>query len=107
MNPTSPHIGSDAISRGRIPAGEFVSSSPQETFNYGHQIGARLEGGEILLLSGPLGAGKTLLVKGICALVGEKFIKVNGVRRARAFVETIQIDVVKLKSARVWIHESE
>lgn len=33
-------------------------------------MGARLEGGEILLLSGPLGAGKTLLVKGICAGLG-------------------------------------
>lgn len=50
--------------------GEFVSSTPEETFNYGHRIGARLEGGEILLLSGPLGAGKTILVKGICAALG-------------------------------------
>lgn len=53
-----------------IPVGEFRSSSPEETFNYGHQLGARLEGGEILLLSGPLGAGKTLFVKGICAALG-------------------------------------
>jgi tRNA threonylcarbamoyladenosine biosynthesis protein TsaE len=29
-----------------------------------------LEGGEILLLSGPLGAGKTIFVKGICAGLG-------------------------------------
>ncbi len=50
--------------------GEFTSSSPEETFNYGHQIGARLEGGEILLLSGPLGAGKTIFVKGVCAALG-------------------------------------
>ena len=48
----------------------FVSKSPEQTFNYGHQVGARLEGGEILLLSGPLGAGKTLFVKGICAAIG-------------------------------------
>jgi tRNA threonylcarbamoyladenosine biosynthesis protein TsaE len=53
-----------------IPEGEFISSSPDETFNYGHQLGARLEGGEILLLSGPLGAGKTIFVKGICAALG-------------------------------------
>ena len=50
--------------------GEFVSSRPEETFNYGHRIGARLAGGEILLLSGPLGAGKTILVKGICSALG-------------------------------------
>ena len=57
-------------SRGQIPVGEFRSSSPVETFNYGHQLGARLEGGEILLLSGPLGAGKTIFVKGVCAALG-------------------------------------
>jgi tRNA threonylcarbamoyladenosine biosynthesis protein TsaE len=56
--------------RDHLPAGEFHSASPVETFNFGHQLGARLEGGEILLLSGPLGAGKTLLVKGICAALG-------------------------------------
>ena len=49
---------------------EFISSSPDETFNYGHQLGSRLQGGEILLLSGPLGAGKTIFVKGICAALG-------------------------------------
>jgi tRNA threonylcarbamoyladenosine biosynthesis protein TsaE len=57
-------------SREHLPAGEFHSSSPTETFNLGHQVGARLEGGEILLLNGPLGAGKTLFVKGICSALG-------------------------------------
>lgn len=53
-----------------IPEGEFVSTSPVETFNYGHELGTRLRGGEILLLSGPLGAGKTIFVKGICSALG-------------------------------------
>ena len=57
-------------SRDHLPTGEFHSASPAETFNFGHQLGARLEGGEILLLHGPLGAGKTLFVKGICAALG-------------------------------------
>ena len=70
MNVRSPHISGEAINTGGIPEGEFVSSSPEETFNSGHRIGSRLEGGEILLLSGPLGAGKTILVKGICAALG-------------------------------------
>jgi tRNA threonylcarbamoyladenosine biosynthesis protein TsaE len=53
-----------------LPVGDFISNSPEQTFNFGHQLGARLEGGEILLLSGALGAGKTIFVKGICAALG-------------------------------------
>ena len=67
MTQTSAHIQHSDAS---IREGEFVSSSPEQTFNFGFQLGARLEGGEILLLSGPLGAGKTLFVKGICVALG-------------------------------------
>lgn len=58
------------VGSSHLPHGQFTSSSPEQTFNLGHQLGARLEGGEILLLSGPLGAGKTIFVKGICAALG-------------------------------------
>lgn len=54
----------------QLPEGETVSASPEQTFNFGFQLGERLLGGEILLLQGPLGAGKTILVKGICAALG-------------------------------------
>ncbi len=53
-----------------IPIGEFVSHSEQETFKFGFEIGQQLSGGEIILLSGPLGAGKTLLVKGMAHALG-------------------------------------
>ena len=53
-----------------LPTGTFTSNSPEETFNLGHKLGSRLQGGEILLLSGALGAGKTIFVKGICAGIG-------------------------------------
>ncbi len=53
-----------------MPICEVESSSAEETFNFGRQVGERLNGGEILLLSGPLGAGKTVLIKGICAALG-------------------------------------
>jgi len=56
--------------RQSILTGEFSSGAPADTFNFGHQLGARLQGGEILLLSGPLGAGKTIFVKGICSALG-------------------------------------
>jgi tRNA threonylcarbamoyladenosine biosynthesis protein TsaE len=53
-----------------ITTGEWVSKAAAETFDLGKQIGAQLSGGEILLLSGPLGAGKTMFVKGIAAALG-------------------------------------
>jgi tRNA threonylcarbamoyladenosine biosynthesis protein TsaE len=53
-----------------VPAGEFVSHHQRATFDLGVRLGAQLSGGEILLLSGPLGAGKTMLVKGIAHSLG-------------------------------------
>ncbi len=50
-----------------IPIGEWESSDAAATFDLGKQIGAELTGGEILLLNGSLGAGKTVFVKGIAA----------------------------------------
>jgi tRNA threonylcarbamoyladenosine biosynthesis protein TsaE len=54
----------------QLTAGEWISHSPDETFNLGAQIGDQLSGGEILLLSGPLGAGKTVFVKGLASALG-------------------------------------
>ena len=45
--------------------GEFVCKTPEETFTLGEKIGENLQGGEIILLSGALGAGKTLFTKGL------------------------------------------
>jgi tRNA threonylcarbamoyladenosine biosynthesis protein TsaE len=45
--------------------GKHSCDSPESTFAIGHRIGAALEGGELILLEGGLGAGKTLLTKGI------------------------------------------
>src|SRR5947199_8524018 len=56
-----------AMMEERIPAGRWLSHSPTETFNLGALVGSQLAGGEILLLSGPLGAGKTVFVKGLAS----------------------------------------
>ena len=56
--------------RQSIPTGEFVSSNERETFDLGVRIGEQLSGGELILLSGSLGAGKTMLVKGIASGLG-------------------------------------
>ncbi|NNE97506.1 MAG: tRNA (adenosine(37)-N6)-threonylcarbamoyltransferase complex ATPase subunit type 1 TsaE [Pyrinomonadaceae bacterium] len=53
------------IEKAKIPVGEFRCETPEDTFRFGERIGKALEGGEVLLLSGTLGVGKTLLTKGI------------------------------------------
>src|SRR6266498_5691535 len=53
-----------------IPKGNWISRAPAETFKLGEQVGHQLAGGEILLLSGPLGAGKTIFIKGIASALG-------------------------------------
>ena len=47
-----------------------ISNSPDETFAIGQRLGAELKGGEVVLLTGGLGAGKTLFTKGILDAVG-------------------------------------
>jgi len=44
---------------------EKLSSSASQTRKIGKELAGNLSGGEIILLSGPLGAGKTILAKGI------------------------------------------
>ncbi len=48
----------------------WITHSPEETFAIATQLGARLRGGEVLLLDGELGAGKTVFVKGLAAALG-------------------------------------
>jgi tRNA threonylcarbamoyladenosine biosynthesis protein TsaE len=47
-----------------------VSNSAEETIEIGRGIGTHLRGGEVICLVGPLGSGKTHLIKGIAAGVG-------------------------------------
>lgn len=49
---------------------ESVLSSRSQTERLGHVIGSSLTGGEVLALTGALGAGKTALVRGIAAGLG-------------------------------------
>jgi tRNA threonylcarbamoyladenosine biosynthesis protein TsaE len=53
-----------------VPSGEWISFNEQETFDLGVRIGEQLSGGEVILLNGPLGAGKTVFVKGIARALG-------------------------------------
>lgn len=44
---------------------EQVTSSAEETEALGEEVGAALKAGDLLLLAGPLGAGKTTFVRGL------------------------------------------
>lgn len=48
----------------------FDSTSEDDTVRLGRSIGIALRGGDVVFAEGPLGAGKTCLIRGICAGLG-------------------------------------
>jgi tRNA threonylcarbamoyladenosine biosynthesis protein TsaE len=78
---------------------EIISNSPDETFELGAQLGNELRGGDVILLTGGLGAGKTLLTKGILSaldfdvdeVTSPSFTLVNLYRAARCNVYHIDL----------------
>lgn len=51
---------------------EFITNSPDETLELGKSLGRYLKRGDIVLLEGPLGCGKTIFVKGVLKGAGFK-----------------------------------
>ena len=49
---------------------KYIRSSPDETKNIAKQIASRLKAGDVVSLSGELGAGKTAFVKGAAEYFG-------------------------------------
>src|SRR5436305_299708 len=43
----------------------YLSASPEGTLEFGRRLGASLQGGEVILVEGDLGAGKTVLARGV------------------------------------------
>ncbi len=52
----------------------FDSHSLSQTLNLGKRLAKQLRGGDVLGLSGELGAGKTVLIKGLAAGLGIKHV---------------------------------
>lgn len=61
---------SNSPTRTGLPVGVWTCGNVEETFELGATVGAHLTGGEILLLDGPLGAGKTVFTKGVAFALG-------------------------------------
>lgn len=53
----------------------IISNSPDETIEFGRKLGSQLKGGEVVAICGPLGSGKTHLIKGIAAGAGAKDLR--------------------------------
>ena len=51
---------------------ELITNSPEETFSFGEKIGKICQGGEVILLLGNLGAGKTCFTQGLAYGLGVK-----------------------------------
>jgi len=48
----------------------FDSASEEDTVGLGEALGARLRPGDVVFAEGPLGAGKTCFIRGVCAGLG-------------------------------------
>ncbi|MDD7202266.1 MAG: tRNA (adenosine(37)-N6)-threonylcarbamoyltransferase complex ATPase subunit type 1 TsaE [Sphaerochaetaceae bacterium] len=51
---------------------QFVSHTPEETLEIGRAIGAKCKSGTVISLRGSLGAGKTVIAKGVAEALGIK-----------------------------------
>jgi tRNA threonylcarbamoyladenosine biosynthesis protein TsaE len=54
------------------PVEERILHSAAETLALGRDLAASLRGGDVVLLHGPLGAGKTVLARGLAEALGAK-----------------------------------
>src|SRR6476620_5205726 len=56
--------------RRRRPAERIESKSAAETEAVGARVAARLQPGDVVVISGEVGAGKTTLIRGACRALG-------------------------------------
>ena len=95
---------STSSDHGRLTAGAAELATAEDTLALGRRLGADLRAGDVVVLSGPLGAGKTLLTKGIAEamdvegpVTSPTFVlaRVHRARRAGA-PALIHVDVYRL-----------
>ena len=78
------------------------AATPEAMFALGQKLGAQLKAGDLILLNGPLGAGKTVLVQGIGASLGIDDVTsptfvISRIHKGR--IPLIHVDVYRLLEA--------
>ncbi len=85
-------------------SGSLVSKNPVETFNFGGKIAEIVNCGSVICLFGSLGAGKTVVVQGICkGLKVKDFVNSPSfkiVNEYKGKLPVYHIDLYRLNSAR-------
>lgn len=86
-------------------AWQIVSSSQRHTDRLGQAIGQTLRGGETIALYGPLGAGKTALVRGIAQGLGAESTAVTSptfvlIHEYQGRLPLAHVDLYRVRSAR-------
>lgn len=80
-----------------------VSRSPEETRRLGRELGATLRAGDVVLLEGELGAGKTTFVKGLaeaCGVtVGVRSPTFALMHRYRGRPDVVHVDLYRERNA--------
>ncbi|MBN1312784.1 MAG: tRNA (adenosine(37)-N6)-threonylcarbamoyltransferase complex ATPase subunit type 1 TsaE [Anaerolineae bacterium] len=84
----------------------LVTNTPSETEHLGELLGAHLRGGDVLCLSGTLGAGKTCLVRGLARGWGAiehptspTFTLINEYRHSKGSQRFYHVDCYRLSGA--------
>ena len=108
INCTSRASPSEGFPKGRLPTGrswELLLRSPNQTDRLGRAIGQSLRGGETLASFGPLGAGKTTLVRGIAVGLDAPAISVSSptfvfIHEYRGRLLLAHVDLYRLNSTQ-------
>jgi tRNA threonylcarbamoyladenosine biosynthesis protein TsaE len=77
-------------------------ATPDEMFNLGKKVGSLCIAGDLILLNGPLGAGKTVFVQGVGAALGIEDVTsptfvISRIHKAK--LPLIHVDVYRLLEA--------
>jgi tRNA threonylcarbamoyladenosine biosynthesis protein TsaE len=88
---------------------KIVTKSEKETFLFASELAKKSKGGEVYALSGDLGAGKTVFVRGFCAGLGIKkgvasptfvLMKIYPVKKHETIKQVCHIDAYRLKTKK-------